>query len=389
MEDWQNGGFGLYVHWPICTSKCPYCDFNSHVNVAWGFLDPGDQAQSYVTALDHYGRELPGRVLNSIYFGGGTPSLMEPIVVEQIIEAARSHWRFANDIEITMEANPGSVDAGRFQAYARAGVNRLSLGIQALDDQDLMRLGRAHRVDDALRALEIAQGQFDRVSFDLIYARPHQTLDTWEKELERALSFGTEHMSLYQLTIEPSTAFGRWFEAGKLPGLPGEDLAADMFVVTQKLCENKGLHAYEVSNHARAGARSVHNMIYWQAGDYLGIGPGAHGRLTLNGARRYATEAPRDPAVWASKVRKNRSGESLRQELTALDQAQEYLLMGLRTQCGVELSRLERFGFVPDPDKLDELKSIGMITVRKGTIRATQKGILLLNAVLGELALSL
>ena len=385
MSNWQKGGFGLYVHWPFCVSKCPYCDFNSHVVAQ---IDPNWQVSRYLAALAQYGRELPGRTLNSIFFGGGTPSTMDPAAVGAIIDAAQRHWTFANDIEITLEANPGSVDAARFAGYAQAGVGRVSLGIQALNDTDLRRLGRTHDTREALRALDIAQAQFDRVSFDLIYARQGQTLAAWEDELARALAFGTEHLSLYQLTIEPGTVFGKRAHAGQLRDLPDEDLAADMFEATQIMCDSNGLQAYEVSNHARIGAHSVHNMIYWQAGDYVGIGPGAHGRITL-GHTRFATETPQQPGAWAARTRNNGTGESLRAPLSLRDQAEEYLLMGLRTRRGVELDRLGVMGAKLEEASLQNLEALDLVERSDGHLRATAKGMPVLNAILRELALTL
>lgn len=385
MNNWQKGGFGLYVHWPFCVSKCPYCDFNSHVVAQ---IDPRWQMDSYLAALAQYGTELPGRTLNSIFFGGGTPSTMDPAAIGAIIDAAQRHWTFANDIEITLEANPGSVDAARFAGYALAGVGRVSLGIQALNDRDLKRLGRTHDTREALRALDIARAQFDRVSFDLIYARQGQTLAGWEQELARALAFGTEHLSLYQLTIEPGTVFGKRARAGQLRDLPDEDLAADMFEVTQNMCYSNGLLAYEVSNHARRGAHSVHNMIYWQAGDYVGIGPGAHGRITV-GDTRFATETPLNPGTWAEMTRENGTGETLRESLTPRDQAEEYLLMGLRTRRGVALDRLGALGAQLEEAALQNLEAMNLVERTDGRLRATAKGLPVLNAVLRELALTL
>ncbi len=280
-EDWQQGGFGFYVHWPFCASKCPYCDFNSHVSAE---IDESRWVRAYLREIDRYAAEVPERVLTSIFFGGGgTPSLMAPDTVSAILERIRAHWPVANDLEVTLEANPGSVEAGRFRGYADAGVNRVSVGVQALNDADLRRLGRLHTVEEALAALEIARNTFERVSFDLIYARQGQTLEEWRAELSGALEFAADHLSLYQLSIEPGTAFGDRYDAGKLRGLPDEDLSAEMYLLTQEMCETAGFHAYEVSNHAKPGAESRHNQIYWRYGDYAGIGPGAHSRLTVDG----------------------------------------------------------------------------------------------------------
>ncbi|MCX8952482.1 radical SAM family heme chaperone HemW, partial [Ruegeria sp. NA] len=262
-DDWRNGGFGLYVHWPFCEAKCPYCDFNSHVSKT---IDQKQWLDAYLSELRRSAVETPDRVLNTIFFGGGTPSLMDPETVAAVIETARALWRPANDMEISLEANPGSVEAGRFAAYRDAGVNRISMGVQALNDEDLRRLGRIHTVAEARAAFDIARDCFERVSFDLIYARQHQTLDAWRAELNEALSMAVDHLSLYQLTIEDGTAFGDRYAVGKLRGLPEDDSAADMYLATQEICEKHGLPAYEVSNHARPGAESVHNLVYWRYG---------------------------------------------------------------------------------------------------------------------------
>ena len=274
-EDWRNGGFGLYVHWPFCQAKCPYCDFNSHVSTK---IDQNAWVRAYLSELRRVAHELPDRVLSTIYFGGGTPSLMHPDTVASIIEAARSHWSFANDIEITLEANPGSVEVARFAGYRDAGVNRISMGIQALNDTDLRRLGRIHKVSEARTAFDIAQSCFDRVSFDLIYARQGQSLNDWKAELIQGLSMASTHVALYQLTIEDGTAFGDRFARGTLRDLPSDDLSADMYLLTQDICAEHSMHSYEVSNYARPGSESKHNLIYWRYGDYAGVGPGAHGR---------------------------------------------------------------------------------------------------------------
>ena len=377
-EDWQQGGFGIYVHWPFCQSKCPYCDFNSHVAAS---VDHDAWAKAFLSEIDRYGTELPGRVVRSVFFGGGTPSLMETETVGQILDKISDTWTLANDVEITLEANPTSVEAAKFQGFADAGINRVSLGIQALDDPSLQKLGRMHSADQAHAALDIAQTNFDRVSFDLIYARQDQTLDDWRAELAQALAMGTDHLSLYQLTIEPGTVFGARAKAGHLRGLPSEDVQADMYALTQEMCETAGLPAYEVSNHARPGQASRHNMIYWQAGDYIGIGPGAHGRITLNG-QRYATETPLAPTAWLNAAAQNK-GENLRDALSPSDQRHEYLMMGLRTHDGVDLNRL---GDTQDLDnEINKLIEINMLEITAGTLRTTAQGRPLLNAILREL----
>lgn len=380
-ENWQSAGFGLYVHWPYCEAKCPYCDFNSHVARDHG---ESDWTTAITRELDRAARETPGRVLGSVYFGGGTPSLMHPDSVGRVLDAARGHWSFANDIEITLEANPGSVEAGRFAGYRDAGVNRVSLGVQALNDSDLRRLGRVHDVAQAMKAIETAQACFDRVSFDLIYARQDQTLNQWESELGQALTLAAGHLSLYQLTIEPGTAFGARHMAGGLSGLPDDDLSADMYHLTQALCENAGLPAYEISNHATPGAESRHNQIYWRGGDYVGVGPGAHGRLS-QGHQRAATVSASDPKSWIAAV-KGGSGETERAALSAMEQAEEYLMMGLRLTEGIDVSRyIALAGHAPDPETLAQLVSIGMIRQNDDRISATPQGRTVLNAVLREL----
>ena len=380
-EDWQEGGFGLYLHWPFCQAKCPYCDFNSHVARE---IDQSRWLSAYIAEIDRYAAEVPNRVLTSVFFGGGTPSLMQPYVVAGILERIRHHWPAANDLEVTLEANPGSVEAGRFAGYAQAGVNRISMGIQALNDRDLARLGRIHTVDEARRAFDIARNQFERVSFDLIYARQDQTLEDWQDELNQALSMAVDHLSLYQLTIEQGTAFGDRYNAGKLRGLPQDDQAADMYQATQDICGAAGFLAYEVSNHARPGAESRHNRIYWRYGDYIGIGPGAHGRLTLNG-QRHATEQWRAPGKWLQQAEAGNPDE-LRTPIAPSDQADEFLMMGLRLVEGIDPRRYARIAGRPLPqDKLRYLQDIGMIEHDAAFLRPTAEGRLVLNAVLEQL----
>lgn len=329
-------------------------------------------------------RETPGRVLNAVYFGGGTPSLMDPDVVADVIAAIKGHWPTANDLEITLEANPGSVEAGRFAAYRQAGVNRVSMGIQALNDNDLRRLGRLHSVRDATRAFDIARAEFERVSFDLIYGRQDQTLERWETELKQALSMAIDHISLYQLTVEQGTAFGDRYNRGKLGGLPTDDLGADMFDVTQEICAEMGMPSYEVSNHARDGAQSRHNLIYWRYGDYLGIGPGAHGRVTLNGVK-HATQTFSNPKRWLDTA-VDGATERPREILSREDQAAEFLMMGLRLREGVSLPRFERICGRPLPeDNITPLVDMGMARVVKEYLIVTDQGLIVLNAVLEAL----
>ena len=380
-DDWEAGGFGIYLHWPFCQAKCPYCDFNSHVSRE---IDQNRWLRAYLAEIDRYAAEVPDRVLRSIFFGGGTPSLMEPDVVGAILERIARHWPQANDLEVTLEANPGSVEAGRFRAFRDAGVSRVSMGIQALNDRDLQRLGRIHTVNEALKAFDVARDCFERVSFDLIYARQDQDPDEWRTELKQALSLAIDHISLYQLTIEDGTAFGDRYSLGKLRGLPDDDDAAKMYEITQDITESAGFETYEVSNHARPGAESRHNTLYWKYGDYIGIGPGAHGRVTLN-HQRYATEAVRMPDAWLLAA-EGGNGDKIRDGLIKDDQATEFLLMGLRLVEGVDLERFRALaGHDVSPSTIAELTDLGMVEVSQSTIRVTPRGRMVLNAVIESL----
>ncbi|MEZ5911133.1 MAG: radical SAM family heme chaperone HemW [Paracoccaceae bacterium] len=382
MEDWQNGGFGLYLHWPFCQAKCPYCDFNSHVATS---IDQARWADAYVSEIARLAEETGPRTLHSVFFGGGTPSLMSPDTVHRVMTAVRAAWPAANDQEVTLEANPTSVEAGRFRGYADAGVNRLSMGVQALNDADLRRLGRLHSVAEARKAFDIARAAFPRVSFDLIYARQHQDLAGWQHELREALSMAVDHLSLYQLTIEDGTAFGARAAAGGLRGLPEDDVAADLYQATQDLCDVAGMPAYEVSNHAKTGSESRHNLIYWRAGDYAGIGPGAHGRLTLAGVR-LATECPRDPNGWLRSVERTGTGETPREPIGAADQAGEYLMMSLRLAEGTDLARYAWLAGQSLPmTRVAALADLGLVETTEDRLRATPAGRMVLNAVLRDL----
>ena len=382
MEDWQHGGFGLYIHWPFCQSKCPYCDFNSHVSAQ---IDQQAWARAYLSEIDRIAAQTEGRLLNTVFFGGGTPSLMDPALVAALLERVRARWTLANDVEITLEANPGSVEAGRFRGFAEAGVNRISMGIQALNDTDLRRLGRLHSVAEARAAYDTARSQFARVSFDLIYARQDQTLAAWEAELTEALSMAVDHLSLYQLTIEPGTAFGTRHAAGGLKGLPDDDISADMYMITQDICASHGMPGYEVSNHASDGAQSRHNLIYWRQGDYAGIGPGAHGRLTLGGTR-YATQTPLAPQDWLAQVDQEGHGEAPRVAVRPEDQAVEYLMMCLRLREGVDMVRYHALAGKRLPDNaLADLAEQGLIRVANGRLAATDQGRPVLNGILRAL----
>jgi oxygen-independent coproporphyrinogen-3 oxidase len=366
----------LYVHWPFCVSKCPYCDFNSHVRET---VDQQVWRDALLADLAHEARELPGRRLGSVFFGGGTPSLMPPSTVAAVLDAAERHWGFAEDVEITLEANPSSVEAARFADLAAAGVNRVSLGIQSLDDAALRFLGRAHDVTEGQAALDVAQRVFPRVSFDLIYALPGQTLTAWRAELARALARGTEHLSLYQLTIEPGTRFATEAAAGRL-AIPDGDSAADLFEATRALTAAAGLPAYETSNHARIGAESRHNLTYWRYRDYAGVGPGAHGRRG-----GMATQRRRKPENWLAAVARNGHGIEVEDTLDPHERATEALVMGLRLREGVDLTRVAALagGVAPvDDAAVARLADQGFV-MREGTwLRVTEAGALLLDAIL-------
>ena len=380
MEDWRHGGFGLYIHWPFCESKCPYCDFNSYVSAT---VDNEMWEAALLSELDRHAALTPDRLLNSIFFGGGTPSLMPPKMVGRLIDRARSLWSFANDIEITLEANPSSVEASRFADFRAAGVNRVSMGIQALNDPDLKRLGRLHSVAEARSALAVAKAYFDRVSFDLIYARQDQTLEAWQSELTQAIEMSAGHLSLYQLTVEPGTAFGFRAQAGKLGGLPDEDLSADMFEVTHEICAQAGLHGYEVSNYSLKSLESKHNMIYWRGGDYIGIGPGAHGRLTLSGTR-HATSTALAPQAWLERVAQRNTGTSHQEILAPQDHANELIMMGLRVSDGISRRRIE--GVAGAPLNIpDHLLDLGLLELSDSQLRATKAGRPLLNQLVQAL----
>ncbi len=383
MQDWQHGGFGLYLHWPFCQSKCPYCDFNSHVA---GRIDQNRWRAAYLAEIDRLGRETRGRVLQTVFFGGGTPSLMDGDLVAAILDRIRATWPMTNDPEITMEANPGSVESGRFAAYRAAGVNRVSIGIQALDDKALRLLGRQHSVAEARRAHDIATSTFPRVSFDLIYARQGQDMEAWRQELREALAMEPTHLSLYQLTIEDGTVFGARHARGQLRGLPDEDRAADLFLMTQDMCEAAGLPGYEVSNHAAPGEESRHNRIYWRGGDYIGIGPGAHGRLTgANG--RCATEAQKMPGAWLAQVESGRPGEMPRVPLTRGEHGDEILLMGLRLTEGIDLARHAQVTGTPlDAATIASLAELGLVRCEGGHLSTTRTGRMVLNQIIAALA---
>ena len=375
-------GFGIYIHWPFCLSKCPYCDFNSHVS---SHIDQRVWTRAYLSEIDRLGAETPGRIVGSVFFGGGTPSLMDASTVAAILERIGRTWRIANDLEVTLEANPTSVEAGRFQGYRDAGVTRVSIGIQALNDPDLARLGRRHTATEARASLKIARETFDRVSFDLIYARQDQSLSAWRSELGDALDLAVDHLSLYQLTVEDGTAFGARYRAGTLRGLPSDDLSADLYALTQEMCDAAGLPAYEVSNHARKDAQSRHNLVYWRGGDWCGIGPGAHGRLTLDGTR-LATDTPLAPQAWLGQVARTGSGETTRTVVAKPEQAEEYLMMSLRLAEGLDLTRYSELAGRKLSDRsIERLVELGHLARKPGLIAATASGRMVLNALIREL----
>ncbi|HET8974105.1 MAG TPA: radical SAM family heme chaperone HemW [Pseudolabrys sp.] len=376
--------FGVYVHWPFCLSKCPYCDFNSHVR--HGGVDEGRFLGAYETEIAATAARAPGRTVSTMFFGGGTPSLMQPSSVQRILDCIAEHWSVAPDVEVTLEANPTSVEAKRFRGFRTAGVNRVSLGVQSLDDAALKELGRLHSAQEALDAVAIARSIFDRYSFDLIYARPHQSRNAWATELKRAIAEAAEHLSLYQLTIEPDTPFFGLHKAGKLP-IPDEDLARDLYDLTQVICADANLPAYEVSNHARPGAECRHNLVYWRGHDYAGVGPGAHGRLTIDG-RRVATETEKRPEAWLMRVETIGTGVTVSEKLTAGETADEYLLMGLRLAEGIDLDRYNALsGRTLDPKRISILREEGAVeTTADGRLRVTQSGFPLLDAVVADLA---
>jgi putative oxygen-independent coproporphyrinogen III oxidase len=379
-----NGLFGVYVHWPFCAAKCPYCDFNSHVHR--GAFDEADYVAAYEREIAHFARLTPGRTVQSVFFGGGTPSLMAPSSVEAILNSIAKHWRLDAKAEITLEANPTSVEAERFRGYRSAGVNRVSLGVQSLREAPLKALGRLHSVEEAVAAVRLAQSIFPRSSFDLIYARPQQTLEDWEDELTEALWLAQGHLSLYQLTIEMGTRFYDLFRNGKLK-MPDEDLSADFFELTQELTQKAGLPAYEISNHARPGQESRHNLIYWRYGEYAGIGPGAHGRLVIDN-QRHATAAEKMPFDWQRKVNQRGHGLSTDDILTWEEEGDELLVMGLRLREGIDPERFARLSGRKLSDRqVNELKSIGFVeTLPNGFIRVTDKGWPVLDAVVADLA---
>ena len=383
-EKSDSPGFGVYVHWPFCLSKCPYCDFNSHVRQA--AIDETRFARAFAAEIAATAARTGGRTVSTIFFGGGTPSLMQPATVSAVLDAIAQHWSVAADLEVTLEANPSSVEATRFRGYRTAGVNRVSLGVQALDDTALKELGRLHSAREALDAVAIARRTFDRVSFDLIYARPRQSPESWAAELRCAVAQAGEHLSLYQLTIEADTPFAALHAAGKL-AVPSENDARALYDVTQAVCAEAGFPAYEVSNHARPGAECRHNLVYWRAQEYAGIGPGAHGRLGIEG-RRHATATEKRPESWLMRVESLGHGVITDEALTREQMADEFLLMGLRLAEGIDPQRYARISGRPlDPARIALLEEQGAIEAdANGMLRVTRSGFPVLDAVVADLA---
>jgi oxygen-independent coproporphyrinogen-3 oxidase len=379
-----NDAFGVYIHWPFCLSKCPYCDFNSHVRHTP--IDEARYVRAFASEIEAMATRAPGRDVSSIFFGGGTPSLMQPQTIGGILDAISKHWTVSPGVEVTLEANPTSVDATRFHGYRAAGVNRVSLGVQALDDASLKMLGRLHTAREALDAVAIARSAFDRYSFDLIYARPDQTPREWTDELTFAISEAAEHLSLYQLTIEEGTPFFGLHAAGKLK-TPDETTARILYDVTQEVCAKHGLPAYEISNHARPGAECRHNLVYWRGQEYAGIGPGAHGRLDIGGIR-HALATEKRPEAWLMRVEANGHGIVTDDLLNREERADEFLLMGLRLAEGIDPRRYAALsGRELDAGRITVLREEGAITVDpSGRLRVTQAGFPLLDAVVADLA---
>jgi putative oxygen-independent coproporphyrinogen III oxidase len=383
LRDAENA-FGVYVHWPFCLSKCPYCDFNSHVRHTG--VDEARYVRAFAAEIAATAERTGARTVSTIFMGGGTPSLMQPETVGAILDAIGKHWSIAANVEVTLEANPTSVEAGRFRGYRAAGVNRVSLGVQALDDGSLKELGRLHTAGEALDAVAIARAIFERYSFDLIYARPGQTPDDWRAELGRAIDEAAEHLSLYQLTIEQDTPFAALHAAGKLV-TPDDDSARALYDVTQEVASARGLPAYEISNHARPGAECRHNLVYWRYHEYAGIGPGAHGRLLIDGARR-ATATERRPESWLMRVEASGHGLVSDERLTQIEQADEFLLMGLRLAEGIDPQRYAAFSGHPlDQARIAALGADGFVEATPdGRLRVTPAGFPVLDAVVADLA---
>lgn len=379
-----DAGFGVYLHWPFCASKCPYCDFNSHVRQHR--IDEDRFAAAFAREIGHQAAMAPGRTVTSIFLGGGTPSLMKPETVGEILDAVGRHWSIASDAEVSLEANPTSVEASRLRGYRAAGVNRISLGVQAMNDRDLRALGRLHSSEEAMAAVETAASIFERYSFDLIYARPHQTPSEWAAELEGAIARAAEHLSLYQLTIEPGTMFERLRDAGKLV-TPDADTARALFEITREICEKHGLPDYEISNHARPGAECRHNLVYWRYGEYAGIGPGAHARL-VTGTGRFALATELSPEGWLNRVEQEGHGVLEAERLAPETEGDEFLLMGLRLTEGIDPARYTLLsGRRLDPRRIADLVRDDLVEETEGgRLRVTREGFPVLDAIVADLA---
>lgn len=377
--------FAIYIHWPFCKKKCPYCDFNSHVS---DDIEHEAWAEAYIKEIDYIAQKTKDRQVTSIFFGGGTPSLMEPKTVERVIDHIQKTWHTANNIEITLEANPTSIEAKKFEAFKQAGINRVSIGVQSLRNSDLKFLGREHSAAEAINAVALANTIFDRVSFDLMYARPNQTIQSWEEELNEVLTYASGHLSLYQLTIEQGTPFYTQHARGDFR-IPEPDQAGDFYEVTQQILRTENMPAYEVSNHAITGQESIHNLAYWQYADYVGVGPGAHGRLTLD-HQKFATRTHRAPEIWLDKVLKKGHGYHNFEEILTRECFTEMMMMGLRLKQGIEIQNIEKitgknWQEVLRMDKLESLQNEGYLTLSKTHIKPTQDGMQRLNSLLSFL----
>ena len=381
----NSNSFGIYIHWPFCSFKCPYCDFNSHVREQ---IDYDDWEKSYLKSIKYYAEITDYKILDSIFFGGGTPSLMKPKTVQAIIDEIAKYWQFSDNIEITLEGNPTSIENGKYIDFKNAGINRVSLGIQSLKDNDLQFLGRQHNKEHALKALDIVKSNFKRFSFDLIYARPEQSLKDWELELTEAMQIAGDHISMYQLTIEKGTKFYNYYKRGDFK-MPDQDLAGEMFELTQDILEQNDMPAYEISNHAKSGQESRHNLIYWKYGDYLGIGPGAHGRITRNN-KKYATREHRYPEKWLELILDNGNAHLPFEEVSHRERGIEILMMGLRLNDGVEIKTLEQeannnLSNILDMDKTNRMIDLKLLELDQNRINLTKAGLQRMDGILADI----
>ena len=372
----------IYIHWPFCEAKCPYCDFNSHVRKS---INQEEWTKSYISSLKYWAQKFPKSKINSIFFGGGTPSLMSDRAINEILSTIYKHWSIPSDIEISLEANPTSSESKKFKSYSASGINRLSLGVQALNDKDLKKLGRLHTAKEARNAFDIASCNFNRVSFDLIYGRQYQTLKNWESELLDAIKMTMGHLSLYQLTIEDNTRFGQLFSKGKLRGLPEDVSSVEFFNLTQKVCEANDLHAYEISNHCKKGQECKHNLTYWRGKPFLGVGPGAHGRVDIN-KKRYMTEAPSNPELWLNQVQNFEFKNFKFEQISHTAHAEEYIMMSLRLKEGMNINHYTNLAKDELPnDKVKQLIIEKLITLENNILKTTKTGKLLTNYIIRQL----